>query len=245
MKGQVRNKRKTHLWYKLVRYGTQAIYLLMIAFSIMGRNFILTVGLMAISFIGGAWFCGWLCPFGSAQEWLGKLGRKLSFKKLRVPHKVERFLMFSRYVLFAASFTGLAAFAFLSGPYQSFMGVVTRNVAYLTVPAWSFLGLILISSLFIDRPFCRYLCIEGARHGALSLGRVFSVKRNETSCINCGACDRACPAQVKVSTKSHIRHPQCINCLECMAACPVEDALSYGYTLKPKKKRNIAYEAST
>jgi polyferredoxin len=107
-----------HPWFRLLRYGTQAAYAAMIAFAIMGQNFMIAIGLMVISFIGGAWFCGWLCPLGSAQEWLGKLGQKLAVRKLRVPHKVERVLMFSRYVLLVLSFTGLAATAFLSSPYN-------------------------------------------------------------------------------------------------------------------------------
>jgi polyferredoxin len=232
-------------WYLTLRYATQAAYLGLALFAFVGRNFALAISLLLLTLAGGAWFCGRLCPFGSVQEWIGKAGRSLFRTRLHIPERVERLLLLSSYLLLAAGFAGLGFLAFLSGPYQSFNGLLAGNSGYLTIPAWSFLGLVLVSSLLVDRPFCRYLCVEGARHGLLSLGRVFSLRRSESACVNCGACDRACPTRVKVSNMRHVRHPQCINCLDCVRSCPVEGALTYGFVLKKKenlRKGEITYE---
>ena len=34
----------------------------------------------ALTLVMGPVFCGWVCPFGSVQEWIGKIGKKI-FKK--------------------------------------------------------------------------------------------------------------------------------------------------------------------
>ena len=225
-------------WYLLLRLAFQAAYLGATVTALLGRNFIVAIALMVLALLGGAWFCGWLCPFGSIQEWLGKTGSRIFGKKLKIPLKVEKYLVFSRYILFAAGIAGLGFLGFLSGPYRTALGALTGRIEGVTIAAWAFLGLMLLASLKIDRPFCRYFCTEGARYGILSLGRVFSIKRDENNCISCGKCNRVCPSQIKISTKKHVRNAQCINCLECIAACPVKETLKYSWAFTKKEKKN-------
>ncbi len=234
-------KKSRFTWRRILRHLTQLGYIFLIVFSAYIENFTIIIMLSILSLLGGAFFCGWLCPLGMAQEWLGRLGhRLLGGKRIRVPGKVERLLVFSRYVLLAVVLTDLGVFAFtyfISEPYQTFTGFITTQWSYIGLAAWSYLGLLLLVSLFIDRPFCRYLCVQGARYGALSLLRVFSIGRNAELCINCRLCDKACPTQVAVSTKNHVRNPQCINCLDCIDACPVKGALKYKWVLPITKRR--------
>ncbi|MDC7223179.1 MAG: 4Fe-4S dicluster domain-containing protein, partial [Spirochaetales bacterium] len=100
------------------------------------------------------------------------------------------------------------------------------------------LAVFLLLSLFTDRPYCRYFCTEGARYGALSMGRLFSIRRNTESCINCKLCDRACPMGITVSQVKHVRNGQCVNCFECIAACPKKNTLSYGWVFQKSAKEN-------
>lgn len=225
-------------WYQVMRLSFQIGYSLLIVFALIGRSFGTAAVLMGAALLGGAWFCGWLCPLGTAQEWIGRLGKFIFRKRLRVPVKAERVIKYTRYVLLALGLAGFGFAAVLNGPYYSFTGLITGNMSYITVFAWSFLGLFLAASLIIDRPFCRYLCTEGARYGALSLGRIFSIKRNKDTCIQCGKCDRTCPMQVRVSKRCHVRDPQCINCFECTAVCPVPNTLKYGFVFSKSWKKN-------
>ena len=41
-------------------------------------SFILMILVFILSFLFGSVFCGWVCPLGSAQEWVGKLGKRHS-----------------------------------------------------------------------------------------------------------------------------------------------------------------------
>lgn len=55
------------------------------------------VFLLALLF--GPVFCGWVCPFGAFQEWLGKIGKRLFKKRYNhfIPPKVDRVLRYLRY----------------------------------------------------------------------------------------------------------------------------------------------------
>lgn len=46
------------------------------------------------------------------------------------------------------------------------------------------------------------------------------------TCIDCKACDKGCPVNVKVSEVDTVTSPECIDCGECVSACPVKDTLS-------------------
>ena len=140
---------------------------------------------------------------------------------------MERWLILSRYVLLLAGFLawgGMAALSFLSQPYQSFLSILTGQTAYITWFALAYLALFLISALLIDRPFCRYFCVQGAKYGALSLARVFSIRRDADTCVHCLRCDESLPhpseyfRQRSYSTSSmhqlpgmHKRLPGCRN----------------------------------
>lgn len=85
-----------------------------------------------------------------------------------------------------------------------------------------------VFSLFVDRPFCSYLCTEGARYGLLGKLRLFSIKRNESTCVNCKKCDKVCPMNIEVSTQNVIQDEQCISCFNCIESCPKKDTLKIG-----------------
>lgn len=99
------------------------------------------------------------------------------------------------------------------------------------VAAYTVLGIILFLALFVDRPFCKYLCGFGALYGLSSVFRVFTLKRAATACVGCGKCDASCPMGVEVSSCHSVRDPHCINCFACVAACPVKGALKAGFSL--------------
>ncbi len=245
----IKRKKTRWTWYQLLRVAGQLSYAALTVLAILGNNLLVAGILMGSALIGGAFFCGWLCPLGTVQEWIGRLGSRLfRGKRLQIPSQVEKWLFLMRYVLLISGVTGfmvLTFLSFLSRPYQTFMGLIVGQTAYVSVLAWTWLGLFLVGSLIMDRPFCRYFCTEGAKYGLLSLARVFSIKRDEVKCIDCGLCDRACPTQVKISTRGHVLHPQCINCMECISACPVDGALTYGFAIRRLKKKTEIIDDKT
>ena len=57
-------------------------------------SFILMILAFILAILFGPAFCGWICPFGSIQEWFGKLGKKLLHRKYNhlIPYKIDRIL---------------------------------------------------------------------------------------------------------------------------------------------------------
>lgn len=185
---------------------------------------------LVVAFFFGPIFCGYFCPLGTMQEWIGKLGKKIFKKKYGklIPPAVDKVLRYLRYTVLAMVVYQTAAAAKLVfvevDPYYALFNFFTGEVAWTAIAV--LLGTMVLS-LFVDRPWCKYLCPYGALLGLFNLIRVFPVRRREETCINCKKCDAACQMQIKVSTGKAVRDHQCISCHECLsgAACPVKETV--------------------
>jgi ferredoxin len=203
--------------------------------------FILMFVGFAIAVLAGPVFCGWVCPFGTFQEWIGKIGSRFFGKKYNrvIPSGVDRTLRYLRYavlawVIYMTARTGTLVFRDWD-PYFTLFNLWTTEIA---ITGYIVLGVVIMGSLFVERPFCKYACPYGAVLGVFNTVRVFGLKRNTSSCINCKACDRACPMNIPLSTGKTIRDHQCISCLKCTSesACPVPETLGLIVgTYKPKR----------
>ncbi len=180
--------------------------------------------LLAIFF--GPIFCGWICPLGTLQEWVGKLGRKLFRRRYNhfVPTKLDNILRYARYgiliwVLYVTATSGTLIFEAYD-PYFALFNFWSSEVA---PTALLILGATLLLSIFVERPWCKYACPYGAVLGLTNLFRVFSIKRAASTCKADGACSIMCPMNIPVDNKTVVRDHQCISCLECTseAICPV------------------------
>lgn len=219
----------------MIRKLIQISFLLLSVLGLVTVNYTMFIIFLISSLLFGSFFCGWLCPFGFAQDLISKISKMLKIPQIVVPKKIERIIKFSRYILFIFVFFGFSFALLLDSPYMVFSGVLSWNYKFISIASWVVFAFILIMGLFIDRPFCRYLCTEGARYGALSILRIFTIKRNDSNCINCNKCDKNCPVNINISTIENVRDPQCINCLECIKNCPVDGCLSYSFVLKKKE----------
>jgi polyferredoxin len=181
---------------------------------------------LLLSIFFGPVFCGWVCPLGTVQEWVGKLGKKVFRRRYNhfVPAGLDRYLRYLRYgvllwVLYVTATSGVLVFEAYD-PYYALFNFWTTEVAW---TALLILGLVLIGSIFVERPWCKYACPYGAVLGITNLFRVFSIKRSTTTCKADGACSIMCPMNIPVDTKATVRDHQCISCMECTseAVCPV------------------------
>lgn len=194
--------------------------------------FILMILGLMLAVLFGPVFCGWVCPFGTFQEWLGKLGKKLFRRRYNqfVPERLDRVLRYARYlvlawVIYMTAATGTLIFSEYD-PYFTLFNLWSDEVA---IGGAVILGLTVLASLFVERPWCKYACPYGAFLGVFNLFRVFSIRRKEASCKACSVCDINCPMNIKVSQKSIVRDPQCISCLECTseAHCPAAGTVEF------------------
>ena len=164
----------------------------------------------------GIFFCGWVCPFGAIQDWLGWIARKCKLPRLIMPWKVQKYMQLSRYIFLSLMFFGIT-FSFLNARFY-FQDNLIHNM--LSITSALVLAIFLIVSLFFDRPFCNYFCMKGAADGLMSIVRPISIKRNDKTCIHCHLCDKVCPMNVRVENTNFVRHPNCINCMKCLSVCP-------------------------
>lgn len=194
--------------------------------------FILMVIGFVLAILFGPVFCGWICPFGSIQEWVGKLGRKIFKRRYNffIPAKLDRVLRYLRYLVLAWVIYMTAASATLVfAEFDPYFALFNFWSSELAIGGLVVLLVTLAGSLFIERPWCKYACPYGAVLGITNLVRIFRIRRIPGTCKLDRACDIYCPMNIKVSEKTIIRDHQCISCLECTseARCPAAGTVEF------------------
>lgn len=191
--------------------------------------------LMMVGAILGKAVCGFLCPFGLVQDLLHKIP---GVKKLRrLPG--EKYLQWLRYVMLGllvillpmvvVDIVGQGSPWFCkyvcpSGTLLGGIPLLAGNPALRGAVGWLFtwkmaiLVVILVLSVFLYRPFCRYLCPLGAVYGFFNRFALYRFTLNEEQCTHCGACHQVCGLDIDPSKTPN--HSQCIRCGKCLDACP-------------------------
>jgi len=192
-------------------------------------SMVLLIIVIGLAIMFGPVFCGWICPLGSIQDWFSNLGKKLKLlNKWTIPRNIDSVLRYFRYVVLIMVLIATAKHKFLVfaniDPYNALFTFWTRDVALASLVV---LIATLVMAIFIERPWCKYFCPFGAFLGLFNLIRIFKIKRNETTCINCSKCDVLCPMNIEISNRKQIRNHQCITCLKCTSEknCPVVDTV--------------------
>ncbi len=209
--------------YNLLTVGDYVQKIHSSALVLMGLVFLLSILL-------GPVFCGWICPLGTFQEWIGKLGKRI-FKKrynLFVPKRLDGFMRYFRilvlvWVIYITAKTGLLVFTNVD-PYYALFNFWTGEVA---IQALVILVLTAIGALFVERPWCKYLCPYGALLGFANSIKIFKIYRDENTCISCDLCNQSCPMNIDVANSKKISQLQCISCFECSSesTCPVPETV--------------------
>ena len=179
--------------------------------------------------------CGWLCPFGLVQDLL----HKLPFPRKRKLLPGDRWLKFLKYAVLAGFVIILpltvldivgqgqpwfCKFICPSGTLFAGIPLVAANPPLQAALGWLFtwkaaiLVVLLLLSLWVYRPFCRYLCPLGAIYGLFNPIALYRFRVDADKCTHCGACQQVCSFHIPVP--EHPNSPDCIRCGACLRACP-------------------------
>ena len=103
---------------------------------------------------------------------------------------------------------------------------------------WKFFLLIvcILSSVFIYRPFCKYMCPLGAFYGLFQKISLVRMHVDESACVNYGLCAKTC--KMNVDPCKNPNSAECIRCRECVNVCP-KHALSMGIKTKSVLDANV------
>lgn len=181
--------------------------------------------------------CGFLCPFGLVQDLLYKI--PFFAKRKNMPgHKG---LVWIKYAVLALMVVILPMFAVnaygISDPWfckylcpsgTLFGGIpliatndgLQQALGGLFIWKMSVLLVILVWSLWVYRPFCKYLCPLGAIYGWFNPIALSRFQMDKEACIDCKKCKEACPMDIPVYAKPN--SAECIKCGKCLQACPTD-----------------------
>ena len=132
----------------------------------------------------GRVFCAGVCPLGAIQELTG-------FRQIRIPKRVEAvlaalpFVYLGLAVLFAATES-----QFVICRYDPFVGFFRIDAPYTMV---IFGSLLLVTGIFVNRPYCRYLCPYGVLQNIFSRFSIWHMTITPAECRTCRLCESGCP----------------------------------------------------
>lgn len=191
----------------------------------------------------GRFVCGWLCPFGLVQDLLHKIPFVKKIKTFKGDHLLRKlkYVILAVFVillpLFAVDMIGNGAPYFCklicpAGTLEGGIPLVFANESLQSIVGWLYtwklaiLALLIILSLIIYRPFCKYICPLGAIYSVFNPLSVFRYRVDKEKCVNCGKCMQVC--KMNVDVLQNINSAECIRCGACKNNCPA-DAISCGF----------------
>ncbi len=172
----------------------------------------------------GRTFCAGVCPFGAFQDLFAFKPQALG-SRLNTVLGIIPYLYLGLAVLFAATGTD-----FIICRYDPFVGIFRFNASF---GMFLFAGILLLSGVFIARPYCRFLCPYGV---LLNWTSRFSRKHlsiTPKECIQCRLCEHSCPydaIDVPVTTKSPETRPAMVKKMMMLTILVPFLVLIFGYT---------------
>ncbi len=192
----------------------------------------LLIAFLAMAFLLRKAFCGWLCPIGTLSEYLWLAGRKLFGGNFHLPRWLDlplrglKYLLLGFFVWAVSSMSADSLAAFMRSPYGVIADVKMLNFfRHIGETGLIVLAALAIASLFVQNFWCRYLCPYGALLGTAAFLSPMRIWRQESACVDCAKCTKACPAALPVDKLISIKSAECTGCLECIAVCPAKGAL--------------------
>jgi hypothetical protein len=178
---------------------------------------------LGIVFAANKLICGWVCQLGTLEDFIFRLNRDSKdregiFRQYKIPFYISNTIRIVFFILFT-----LIAFVCSFDIIEAINPFVVFKPAALTSIGIAFISILLISSLFIYRPWCHLFCPFGLIGWIVEKFSRYRIKVNPTTCINCKECVTACPSDaMKSILKKDKVKPDCFSCGTCINVCPTK-----------------------
>jgi polyferredoxin len=179
--------------------------------------------------------CSWGCQLGVLQDLIYRINRNSTdtaglIRQWKLPFALTNTIRIT--FLAAICIFAVAWAADIVSPIDPFR---IYSPAKLGLLGSAFAGLLLITSLFIYRPWCHLFCPFGLTGWIFEKLSVYKIKVNYDTCIACEACAKACPSTVMGAIlKQDKVIPDCFSCGTCQGVCPTKSiTFAKGARTKP------------
>jgi polyferredoxin len=182
--------------------------------------FSLLLSIIILTIVGNKLFCGWVCPIGAIQEIFNRIPLPTKYK-IKLPFKVTNLIRISLFILYIGLIflLGIGIYDYIN-PFE---------FLHWNFELWGivFIFIVLITSVFIFRPFCYLICPLGLVTWFFEQISLVKIKIDEYGCTDCEICveESPCPAMNAILEKDKII-PDCHACGYCIKSCP-ENAIEF------------------
>lgn len=181
------------------------------------------LGLIPITYLFGKVWCGWICHLGALQEFIflpGKIKVLQTAKAQKIMRIIRIVLLVALLVQLAITKTNLFK---TIDPFK-----VAFNFRSSNLIGWILLGLTLVSSVFIYRPFCKTICPIGLILGWVAKIPGAAILAPQKTCVSCANCNTSCSinAITRDNKISMLDNQECIACGNCVTNCK-KDAMLF------------------
>lgn len=196
--------------------GIQNLTLTLIGIKIYWGSIVWIPGLIIITYFFGKVWCGWVCQLGALQE-LIYLPGKIKILQGQKSQYIMRYMRIILLIILVLQLiiTKTAIYEHYD-PFKAIYNLIVSNNTTLVL-----LILVLVSSVFIYRPFCKTACPIGLILGWVSKIPGASIIGKNDNCTSCSNCSNACKIRAITHDEkiSILENQECIACGECLDEC--------------------------
>ena len=177
---------------------------------------------LAIVLIANKYICAWGCQAGTLQDLIFRINqtdkqKAVIGRRIKIPFVVSNTIRFVFFCVFT-----IVTFAWgidIIDPVDPFK---IFKPAHLGLAGVFFVGMVLLASLFIYRPWCHLFCPFGLTGWLMEKISLVRIKVNYETCIACQKCAAVCPSTVMgaILKRNKKTIPDCFACYACREACP-------------------------
>lgn len=188
------------------------------------------------AFVGGRFFCGWVCPINIVGDTARSLRNRLGWRRAAVL-RIDRRL---RYVVLLLALAG----SFASGAIVwELVNPITMTLRALVFGLWAggivaVIGIFLFDLLLVSNGWCGHVCPVGVLYGAVGRPGVLQVSAaRRAACNDCGECFRHCPEPQVIGpalrgVDGHGPRIDDIDCLRCGRCIDVCDEGVFAFSIR-------------